>query len=96
MSIPTSRPDPARHPERRRLIVVCVVVWTALVSLALWWLLRGDTSPSIVILHEGDALPPAASEKFRAWFKTDLGLQRIYPWILFGPYVALIALIFPL
>jgi signal transduction histidine kinase len=66
------------------------------VSLALWWLLRGDTSPSIVILHEGDALPPAASEKFRAWFKTDLGLQRIYPWILFGPYVALIALIFPL
>jgi len=29
-------------------------------------------------------------------FKTDAGLQRIYPWVLFGPYVALLAGYFPL
>ena len=62
----------------------------------MWWLLRNDSSPSVLILREGDAVQPAVSEKFRAWFKTDMGLQRIYPWLLFGPYVALVAWHFPL
>jgi two-component sensor histidine kinase len=29
-------------------------------------------------------------------FRVDAGLQRIYPWVLFGPYVALLAAYFPL
>jgi hypothetical protein len=71
-----------------------LVAWTALVAVSLWWLLRKDSSPSILIFHEGEA--PAATEKFRAWFKTDSGLQRIYAWVLFGPYAALVAYCFPL
>jgi anti-sigma regulatory factor (Ser/Thr protein kinase) len=73
-----------------------MAMWTALVLVALWWLLRGDSQPAILIVHEGEALKPAAAEKVRAWFKADPGLQRIYPWILFGPYTALVAWCFPL
>lgn len=54
----------------------------------------------MLIIHQGDplqnSLQPAATEKFRGWFKADMGLQRVYPWILLGPYVALLALYFPL
>lgn len=54
----------------------------------------------MLIIHQGDplqnSLQPAAAEKFRGWFKADMGLQRVYPWILLGPYVALLALYFPL
>ena len=48
------------------------------------------------ILHGGDSAQQATFEKFRAWFKADLGVQRTYPWVLLGPYVALIAFCFPL
>jgi two-component sensor histidine kinase len=85
-----------RPPRRGGVLFVCLLVWTALVGVGLWWLLRRDSGPSVVIFHEGDALQPAVSDKFRAWFKADLGLQRIYPWILFGPYAALVAWCFPL
>jgi len=73
-----------------------VVAWSAVVGVALWWLLRTYTGPSILIVREGDSLQPALAERVRAWFRTDLGLQRIYPWILFGPYAALIVSYFPL
>ena len=62
----------------------------------LWWLSRNGAGPSVVILRQGDNAKQAASEKFRAWFKADVGLQRVYPWILFGPYVVLVAWRFPL
>ncbi|HEX4644090.1 MAG TPA: histidine kinase, partial [Verrucomicrobiae bacterium] len=56
---------------------------------------------SVVIMQSGDdsfekSLQPAAAQKFRASFRGDTGIQRVYPWILFGPYVALLALYFPL
>jgi signal transduction histidine kinase len=54
----------------------------------------------MLIIHQGDplqkSLQPAAAERFHAWFKADMGIQRVYPWILLGPYVALLALYFPL
>jgi two-component sensor histidine kinase len=82
--------------RRRRVLVLGIVVWTAFSGLALWWLLRTHAGPSFWIIHEGDSLQPAAPERFHAWFKADMGLQRVYPWILFGPYVALLALYWPL
>lgn len=35
-------------------------------------------------------------ETFQGWFASDLSFQRIIPWILFGPYLAALALYFPL
>jgi len=48
------------------------------------------------IVDAGDSLQPAGAQKLRAWFKTDFGFQRVYPWVQFAPYVALLALYFPL
>jgi signal transduction histidine kinase len=48
------------------------------------------------IIHQADPLQHPAAEKFRAWFRADAGVERIYPWLLFGPYVALLASFFPL
>ena len=36
------------------------------------------------------------TEAFHAWFTTDIGFQRFFPWLLLGPYVALVAWYFPL
>src|SRR4029077_13512757 len=35
-------------------------------------------------------------ERFHAWFKGDSGFHRVYPWVLLGPYIALLASLFPL
>jgi hypothetical protein len=87
--------ETVRPWQRRRGVLLCVVAWTIFTGLALWWLLRANAGPSVWIVHEGDSLQPAAVEGFRAWFKAD-GFQRVYPWVLFGPYAALLALYFPL
>ena len=85
------------RPSRRGTVAwLCVAGWSMFVVLALWWLLRGDSGPAVYLFRDGDSTQRVASEHFRAWFKGDLGLQRAYPWILFAPYVALIAFYFPL
>ncbi|MGH7968888.1 MAG: sensor histidine kinase [Limisphaerales bacterium] len=71
-------------------------MWTAFVALAAWWLLRTHHGPSVFVVHEGEALQPALADRFHGWFKVDLGLQRLYPWLLFGPYAALVVFLFPL
>src|SRR5258706_5981801 len=99
-AIHSIRAETARPLRRRRVVVACIVAWTVLAGLALWWLLRASAGPSMLIIHQGDSLQnslqPAATERFHAWFKADMGIQRVYPWILLGPYVALLALYFPL
>lgn len=70
--------------------------WTLFVAVAIWWLLRGDSGPAVYLFHNGDLAQHTTYEQFGAWFKSDVGLQRAYPWILFGPYVALVAFYFPL
>ena len=85
-----------RLSRRRRAVLPCALGWTVFVSLALWWLLRANAGPSVWIMHEGGSLQPAVAQKFYAVFRADLGFQRVYAWVLFGPYVALVALYFPL
>jgi len=71
------------------------MVWTFLVGLALWWLLQpGSTGEGARtwVMHRGDAAPQPLGEKVRDWFRlVDLNFQRVYPWILLGPYVACLA-----
>jgi len=81
------------HPLRqRRILWICVLGWTAFVGFAFWWLVKGNGGPSLWV----DLDLPGFSQRVRAMFRGDLGLQRTYPWILFGPYLALIAWYFPL
>lgn len=88
--------DAPRLTWRRRVVWVCVAAWTVFVGLALWWLLRGDAGPKVWIVHDPNAIQRIGGEHFQGWFKNDLGLERIYPWFLLGPYVALVASLFPL
>lgn len=85
-----------RAGRRAWVLVICVLVWTVFVTLAVWWLLRTHKGPSVFVFHEGDPMQPALSDRFHGWFKGDLGLQRLYPWLLFGPYAALVVALFPL
>ncbi len=85
------------HPLRqRRILWICVLGWTAFVGFALWWLVKGNGGPSVWVFQERDLNQPGFSQKVNAMFRSDLGLQRTYPWILFGPYLALMAWYFPL
>jgi two-component sensor histidine kinase len=77
------------------MIFLCVAGWTVFVALALWWILRSDTGPTVWIAPAPESVQPAVAEKFRAWFKTGLGLERVYPWLLFGPYIFLLVSYFP-
>jgi len=68
-------------------------LWTVFVAVALSRLLA-NSSPTVWVVHDEGS--PKSAQKARAMFRTDAGLQRIYPWVLFGPYVALLAGCFPL
>jgi hypothetical protein len=95
-STTSGRAPEALHPSRMQPILwSCVIAWTVLTGLALWWLLRGNAGPSVWVIHDSDPMP-SAMERYRAWFKADIGFQRIYPWVLLGPYLALLASYFPL
>lgn len=48
------------------------------------------------VVHPTGSPQPAAAGKIFGWFDADVAFQRIYPWALLGPYVALIALYHPL
>jgi two-component system LytT family sensor kinase len=86
---------PPRPLWRRRILWICIVAWTAFVALALWWLMNGNAS-SVWILQDGESDQPGFTQRVQAIFRADLGLQRTYPWILLGPYLALVAWYFPL
>src|SRR5439155_9255634 len=58
--------------------------------------MKGNGGPSVWVFQDHDVNQPGFSEKVQAIFRSDLGLQRAYPWILFGPYLALMAWYFPL
>ena len=85
--------EPARRSRRRKIVLLAFLLWTAFVVFALTWLLA-NSNPTLWIVHDEGS--PKALQKARAMFRADAGLQRIYPWILFGPYVALLAAYFPL
>src|SRR5947209_5546261 len=79
---------------RRRTILVFFVLWTVFVIFVLWWLLRGDDgrSASAVLIQGGDTSKLSFFERARDWLKlVHVNFQRIYPWILFAPYVLWLA-----
>ncbi|HTH47959.1 MAG TPA: histidine kinase [Candidatus Limnocylindria bacterium] len=86
-------PSPSRP---RRILWLGVLGWTVLVGLILWWLTTSSDGPSVWVFQEQDLKQPGFSQKVRAIFRGELRLQRTYPWILFGPYLALMAWYFPL
>jgi two-component sensor histidine kinase len=92
-AIEISRKNPARRSRRRKIILLAFGLWTVFVAFALWRLLA-DAKPTVWIVHDDGT--PNVAQKARAMFKTDAGLIRLYPWILFGPYVALLAAYSPL
>ena len=83
----------ARRSRRSRIVLLAFVLWTVFVAFALSRLLA-NSNPTVWIVHDEGS--PKSASKARAMFRADAGLQRIYPWILFGPYVALLAAYFPL
>src|SRR5262249_1303719 len=83
----------ARHSRRRRFVLLGLALWTLLVGFALSRLLA-DSGSTVWIVHDEGA--PNALQKAGAAFRTDAGLQRLYPWLLFCPYAALLAFYFPL
>lgn len=91
---PEQTPSPSlRH---NRILWIVVTGWTVLVSLVLWWLIHSRGGPSVWILQEQDLHQPGFSQKVHSIVGSALRLQRSYPWILFSPYLALVAWYFPL
>jgi hypothetical protein len=88
--------DASYRLRQRRILWICVLGWTAFVGLAIWWLVKGNGGLSVWVFQERDLNEPGFTDKIQAIFRGELGLQRAYPWILFGPFVALIAWYFPL
>lgn len=91
---PEEKPSQPMRTGRNPLIGA--LVWSVLVALVLGWLMSGADGPPVWVFQERDLAQPGFSDRVDAIFRTDLGLQRIYPWILFGPYLALVAWYFPL
>ncbi|MDB6036292.1 MAG: hypothetical protein JWM99_133 [Verrucomicrobiales bacterium] len=89
-------PQPPHPLRQRRILWICVLGWTAFVGLALWWLVKGNGGLSVWVFQERDLNQPGFTDKVQAIFRFDLGLQRAYPWILFGPFLALVVWYFPL
>ena len=87
---------PPHRWRPRQILWLCVIGWTAFVGFALWWLLASNDLPSVWVFREGELNQPGFSEKVHAIFGHALGLQGAYPWVLFSPYLALVAWYFPL
>jgi anti-sigma regulatory factor (Ser/Thr protein kinase) len=92
-TVENSTIETARRSRRKRMVLLAFLLWTAFVALALSRLLA-NSNPTVWIIHDEGS--PQSVQKAQAMFRADAGLQRIYPWILFGPYLALLAAYFPL
>ncbi len=91
------REEESPRPTRQwRMLWIGVAGWTVLVGVVIGWLVQGHGGPSVWVFQERDLVQPGFSEKVQGIFRGELGLQRAYPWILFGPFLALVAWYFPL
>ena len=95
-AIHSTRSETVRSWRRRRIVWLCAAAWTVFVGVALWWLLGGHAGPTVWLVREAPPNPTGMTERDRIFSRTEFGLQRGYPWILLGPYVALVASLFPL
>lgn len=80
---------------RGRRTAVFLIAWTLFVAAALWWLLQNGSASVFVVKNQQSGSANAVN-RVQRWVKTEIGLARFYPWILFGPYVAYAALRYPL
>ena len=66
-------------------------LWTVFVVCVVWWLFQAnglDAGPPRVVVHGAGASELSFAERARDWFRpAHFNFARIYPWILFGPYV---------
>jgi signal transduction histidine kinase len=90
--MPSDSPNLASQKSRQRRVLVFMAGWTLFVVVALWWLFRvegeqgGATS---WVFHAGDSIHQSWTERARDWFRlVNFNFQRIYPWVLLGPYAA--------
>jgi two-component sensor histidine kinase len=91
-----TRRDPAETTapinRRRHWTLVLMGLWTVFVALALWWLLRGEGAnaglPKVIVHGGGTSEQLSFADRATDWFQlAHLNFARIYPWILFAPYV---------
>src|SRR5437899_291814 len=87
-------------PLQRRTVVVCLVGWTIFVGFAVWWLLRtqaSDAGAAGWVINVDESHQQTFAERVGDWLRlAHLNFHRVYPWILLGPYVALLSLYFSL
>lgn len=96
-SVPQSLPAKTARPSgRRRILWVCVAAWTIFAAFGLWWLLRGNAGPSFWVFNDSQGARSQVAVRFQGLIKADPGAQRVYPWLLLGPYVVLAIFRFPL
>src|SRR3954467_1815959 len=88
------------HPEeigrdRPWALPLFLVLWMAFVGLALWWLFhlsREMASSPPVLVHAGDSSQIPFGQRVHEWLMlAHLNFARIYPWVLFAPYVLWLA-----
>jgi len=75
---------------RRSSVLLFFGLWTVFVIFVIWWLGRVEpfTSSSPVLIQGGDTSKLTLLERARDWLKlVHVNFQRIYPWVLFAPYV---------
>jgi two-component sensor histidine kinase len=96
----TSVADAERAARRRRRVTLFFVAWTVFAVGAGWWLLHSESSPvpePPFLLDHSQASQAPFAERLRVWLKlADLNFRGAYPWVLLAPYVAWLALRFPL
>ena len=89
--MPSDSPDLVREKARRRRVLVFLTLWTIFVLVAIWWLIRAageEGSATSWVIHADDSVRRSWIERARDWFRlAHFNFQRIYPWVLLGPYV---------
>ena len=80
--------------------MVCFVGWTIFAGVALWWLLRThalEAGAAGWVVNVDDSHRQTFADRVTDWLRlAHLNFHRVYPWVLLGPYVALLALYFSL
>jgi two-component sensor histidine kinase len=81
---------------RRWSTLAILILWSVVVACALGWLIQGENGPSVVIIDGRDSTETQTQKRIQGFFKSETGFAHLLPWILFGPYVGLLVLRFPL
>jgi two-component sensor histidine kinase len=93
-------PDPAREKAPQRRVLLFLAVWTVFVLVTVLWLIRTaqeQGSAGSWVIPAGDSVHGPWRERARDWFRlVNFNFQRIYPWVLLGPYVGFLGARFAL